>query len=68
MNPSRSPCIAGVGETRYPPLGRKHGCERARARFTSNLVGVDPAAVRIGMDVGVSWDVAPGLAIPRFRA
>ena len=37
-------------------------------RLVSNLVAADPAAVRIGMAVDVAWeDVAPGLALPRFR-
>lgn len=38
------------------------------ARLLSNLVDVDPAAVRIGMPVAVTWeDMGPGLALPRFR-
>jgi uncharacterized OB-fold protein len=38
-------------------------------RLTSNLVEVDPAEVRVGMEVEVVWeDLAPGLAVPRFRA
>ena len=37
-------------------------------RLISNLVGVDPAAVRIGMPVEVVWeDMSAELAIPRFR-
>jgi uncharacterized OB-fold protein len=36
-------------------------------RLASNLVGIEPAAVRIGMPVEVVWeDVGPGLALPRF--
>jgi uncharacterized OB-fold protein len=39
-------------------------------RLMTNLVGIDadPATVRIGMPVEVVFeDVAPGLALPRFR-
>jgi hypothetical protein len=37
-------------------------------RLVSNLVDADPAAVCVGMAVEVVWeDVAPGLALPRFR-
>lgn len=37
-------------------------------RLVTNLVDVAPAAVRIGAAVEVAWeDVAPGLALPRFR-
>jgi uncharacterized OB-fold protein len=37
-------------------------------RLVSNLVDVDPATVRVGLPVAVVWeDVAPGLALPRFR-
>jgi uncharacterized OB-fold protein len=39
----------------------------AGVRLVSNVVDVDPAAVRIGMPVAVVWeDVAPGVALPRF--
>jgi uncharacterized OB-fold protein len=38
-------------------------------RLVSNLVDVDPAAVRVGLAVQVVWeDVGPGLALPRFCA
>jgi uncharacterized OB-fold protein len=38
------------------------------ARMISNLVGVDPAAVAIGMPVELVWeDMSADLAIPRFR-
>jgi uncharacterized OB-fold protein len=38
------------------------------ARLLSNLVDCDPAAVSVGMAVELVWDdVAPGLALPRFR-
>ncbi len=38
-------------------------------RFISNLVEVDPGAVRVGIRVEVVWeDIRPGLAVPRFRA
>ena len=37
-------------------------------KLTSNVVDVDPGAVRIGMAVEVVWeDVGPGYAVPRFR-
>ena len=37
-------------------------------RMISNLVGVDPAAVRIGLPVELVWeDMSADLAIPRFR-
>jgi uncharacterized OB-fold protein len=37
-------------------------------RMHSNLVGVDPSAVEIGMPVEVVWeDMSADLAIPRFR-
>ena len=37
-------------------------------RMISNLVGVDPAAVAIGMPVELVWeDMSDELAIPRFR-
>lgn len=37
-------------------------------RLISNLVEVEPDAVTVGMPVEVTWDdVAPGLAVPRFR-
>ncbi len=37
-------------------------------RIISNLVGVDPAAVAIGMPVELVWeDMSQDLAIPRFR-
>jgi uncharacterized OB-fold protein len=37
-------------------------------RLISNLVGVDPGAVHIGMPVEVVWeDMSADLAIPRFR-
>ena len=37
-------------------------------RMISNLVGVDPARVSIGMPVEVVWeDMSKDLAIPRFR-
>ncbi len=37
-------------------------------RFMSNLVGVDPRTAHVGMAVELVWeDVAPGLALPRFR-
>jgi hypothetical protein len=37
-------------------------------RMISNLVGVDPEAVRIGMPVELVWeDMGADLAIPRFR-
>ena len=40
----------------------------AGVRFISNLVDVDPAAVRIEQRVEVVWeDVADGYAVPRFR-
>jgi uncharacterized protein len=36
-------------------------------RMVSNLVDVDPAAVRIGMPVDVVWeDMGPELSLPRF--
>lgn len=38
------------------------------ARLTSNLVDAEPGSVQIGMPVAVVWeDMAPGLAVPRFR-
>ena len=38
------------------------------ARLLSNLVDTEPAAVRVGMAVELVWeDMAPGLALPRFR-
>jgi uncharacterized OB-fold protein len=38
------------------------------ARLLSNLVDADASAVRVGLPVEAVWeDVAPGLAIPRFR-
>jgi uncharacterized OB-fold protein len=38
------------------------------ARIVSNLIGIDPADVRIGLRVEVVWeDMGPELAIPRFR-
>lgn len=37
-------------------------------RMMSNLVDIDPAEVTVGLRVEVIWeDMAPGLAIPRFR-
>ncbi|HKA14501.1 MAG TPA: Zn-ribbon domain-containing OB-fold protein [Myxococcota bacterium] len=37
-------------------------------RIISNIVGADPAAVRIGMPVELVWeDMSEDLAIPRFR-
>ena len=37
-------------------------------RLLSNVVGVAPQDVRIGLPVEVVWDdVAPGIALPRFR-
>jgi hypothetical protein len=37
-------------------------------RVVTNLVDLEPEDVRIGMKVTVSWgDVAPGVALPRFR-
>jgi 3-oxo-4,17-pregnadiene-20-carboxyl-CoA hydratase alpha subunit len=37
-------------------------------RLVSNVVGCDPEEVEIGMAVEVVWeDMAPGLALPRFR-
>jgi len=37
-------------------------------RMISNLVGVEPEAVAIGMPVEVVWeDMGPELALPRFR-
>ena len=37
-------------------------------RMISNLVGVDPTAVRIGLPVELVWeDMSAELAIPRFR-
>jgi 3-oxo-4,17-pregnadiene-20-carboxyl-CoA hydratase alpha subunit len=37
-------------------------------RLISNLVGVDPAQIRIGMPVEVVWeDMSADLAVPRFR-
>jgi uncharacterized OB-fold protein len=37
-------------------------------RMISNLVGIDPAAVRIGLSVELVWeDMSEDLAIPRFR-
>jgi uncharacterized OB-fold protein len=42
--------------------------EDAAVRLFSNVVGIDPEKVRIGMPVEVVWDdVAPGVALPRFR-
>jgi uncharacterized OB-fold protein len=42
--------------------------EDAAVRLFSNVVGIDPEEVRIGMPVEVVWDdVAPGVAVPRFR-
>ena len=36
-------------------------------RMMSNLVGVDPDAVTVGMKVEVTWEnMAPDLAVPRF--
>jgi len=36
-------------------------------RMMSNIVDVDPAAVRIGMDVDVVWDdIDPQVTVPRF--
>ena len=38
------------------------------ARLISNLVDAEPSAVHVGMAVEVVWeDMAPGLALPRFR-
>jgi uncharacterized protein len=38
------------------------------ARFVSNVVDCDPEDVEIGMAVEVAWeDMAPELALPRFR-
>jgi len=38
------------------------------ARIVSNLIGIDPADVSIGLRVEVVWeDMGPELAIPRFR-
>jgi len=38
------------------------------ARMVSNVVGVDPAEVTVGMGVEVAWeDMGPELALPRFR-
>jgi len=37
-------------------------------RLISNLVGIDPTAVRIGLPVELVWeDMSADLAIPRFR-
>ena len=37
-------------------------------RIISNLVGLDPDAVRIGLPVELVWeDMSSELAIPRFR-
>ena len=37
-------------------------------RIISNLVGVDPSTVQIGMPVEVVWeDMSADLAVPRFR-
>lgn len=37
-------------------------------RLVSNVIDVDPAAVRIGMAVTVAWDdVGNGVVIPRFQ-
>ena len=38
------------------------------ARLVSNVVGIDPEEVAIGMPVEVVWeDLGPELALPRFR-
>jgi uncharacterized protein len=38
------------------------------ARMVSNLIGIDPSEVTIGMAVEVVWeDMGPALALPRFR-
>jgi 3-oxo-4,17-pregnadiene-20-carboxyl-CoA hydratase alpha subunit len=38
------------------------------ARLISNLVDAEPGSVHVGMAVDLVWeDVAPGLALPRFR-
>ena len=38
------------------------------ARLISNLLGAEPAALRIGMAVEIAWDeVADGVVLPRFR-
>ena len=37
-------------------------------RMISNLVGVEPHQIEIGLEVEVVWeDMSPDLAIPRFR-
>jgi uncharacterized OB-fold protein len=37
-------------------------------RLISNLVDIDPGAVHVGLAVELVWeDIAPGLALPRFR-
>jgi len=37
-------------------------------RMISNLVGAEPASLRIGMPVELVWeDMGPELAVPRFR-
>jgi uncharacterized OB-fold protein len=38
------------------------------ARLISNLLGAEPAMLRIGMAVEIAWDeVGEGLVLPRFR-
>jgi uncharacterized OB-fold protein len=42
--------------------------DAGRVRMISNLVGVDPGEVAIGLPVELVWeDMGPELAIPRFR-
>jgi uncharacterized protein len=44
--------------------------EQSGLRFTTNIVGCDPAAVRIGMPVTVAFEQAggaPGIWVPVFR-
>jgi uncharacterized OB-fold protein len=36
-------------------------------RLISNIIGVGPQDIRIGMELGLFWDVADnGMALPRF--
>ncbi|OAI44441.1 hypothetical protein AYO38_09670 [bacterium SCGC AG-212-C10] len=36
-------------------------------RITSNMVGVDNDAIRVGMDVVVDWEKHEDVALPKFR-
>jgi uncharacterized OB-fold protein len=39
-----------------------------RVRLWSNIVGIDPEAVRVGQRVQVEWDdVTETVALPKFR-